>query len=371
MKIKVRNYIFLFIFIFMLFIPTISYFFLKGYINETNTEKRTLAKKPELTFANIAEYPKEFESYFNDNLAYRNSIFNMWRNINYSVFDESLDNRVTVGKDNNNETWLFYSNRSDGDEMSFIDGRKIYSPNEMKATSDRIKNETEKLKNRNIELFYIMIPNKSTVYSDYLPKSVDVKQDAFTDMYKYLKKDGVNNIYYPIDLLKNESQSQETYYRTDTHWNDFGAYVSFDSVLKDIYNYQVFDNISIKPGFTNKFKGDLHGFMGITSELKDNDITVSYPNSDCISLDVTQTEHGPVEVYENSKYSINETLLLVGDSFSKAAIKPLTAAYKKVVRVYLNTTSYTNDFLKEYKPDKVFLIGVERYGVKNIGFLNK
>ena len=103
---KVLNYIYIVIFISVLYIPTISHIFLKDYIKTKNVEKRVLAEKPNLNINNIESYPKQYDDYYNDHIPYRSFIVNNWRNLHYLIFDESLDDRVIIGKNEKNEPWL-------------------------------------------------------------------------------------------------------------------------------------------------------------------------------------------------------------------------------------------------------------------------
>lgn len=359
---KISTRILLFIFLFIMFVPTVSFFFVKDYLPSQNGENRNLAKKPTLSFRGIADYPKKFDDYYSDNLPYRSELVRLWRDLNYSFFNESVDDRVVLGKNEKDEPWLFYDNINDGDELSYINGKKVFTEEDLAAASEQMREQTEKCRNNNIGLYYILLPNKSTVYSEYLPKSIVTKEDAFIPAYNYLKEHGADNLYYPLTLMKNAKSSGELYYRTDTHWNQLGAYVVADSVMQSIYGKELFGEVKITNSFS-EVSGDLHSFMGISEPMKDNCITVDYGNTSKIIEDSLKVGDGKLSVYHNPEYKIDETALLVGDSFSINAVLPFTSVYKKVVHVPLNTTAYNTDMLKRFKPTKVFVVGVERYSM--------
>lgn len=353
----------LLIFLFVMFAPTVSYFFAKDYLPSQNGENRNLAEKPTLSFRGIADYPKKFDDYYGDNMPYRSELVRLWRDLNYSIFNESVDDRVLLGKNENDEPWLFYDNVNDGDELSYINGKKVFTEEELSVASEKMREQTAKCLSKNIDLFYIMLPNKSMVYSEYLPKSTITKEDAFIPMFNYLKEHGIDNIYYPSELLQRAKSNGELYYRTDTHWNQLGAYVVADRVMQCIYGKELFGEIKITNAYTEDFSGDLHSFMGISESMKDNCITVDYGNTSKITKDSIKVGDGKLFIYHNPEYKIDETALLVGDSFSINAVLPFTSVYKKVVHVPLNTTVYSTDMLKRFKPTKVFVVGVERYSM--------
>lgn len=388
---KIKNYAFIIVFIFMLYVPHLSYFFMKDYINLDNVEKRSLSERPTLGIKTITEFSRQWDNYYNDNLPFRKNIINNWRNMHYLLFNESVDNRVMVSKDNEKETWLFYDNINDNDEISFIDGRKKIDYNYLDIIINKINKENKKLKKMGINLYYVIGPNKSSVYSMYLPKQVGVHEDYFFQVYNYMLKNDIDNLFYFYNELIEASKKYETYFRMDTHWNDYGSYIYSKELLKAIYQKDIAGNNYIDSNYvytdtkntqndihisvanddkelyelaelikTKYNKKDLLDFSGLSLKLKDNSINIIYPNMDYIKETMTKIENNPFIIYENEKYKLNETILIVGDSFSASLAKNLSAIYKRVVHFQLNYTNYNEKILYEYKPSKIFYVGVER-----------
>jgi len=82
---KKNDLVIVVLFIMILFIPNISYWFLEDKMNKNNYENRELYTKPELKFKDITEFPKKYEKYYNDNLAYKNEIRKIRANLNYKL----------------------------------------------------------------------------------------------------------------------------------------------------------------------------------------------------------------------------------------------------------------------------------------------
>ena len=274
---KKNNKVLLIIFIFALYVPTITFFFIKNNINYDNNEKRKLAEKPTLSLSKIQSYPKEFDLYYNDNLPYRNYIIKNWRTMNYLIFNEAIDERVLIGKNELNEPWLFYDNKKD-DEISYINGKKTVDEKKINNIANVIKLQTKKLKDKDIDLYYIIAPNKSSVYSEYLPKNVEVKDDYFEKAYKLIKNKGITNVYYDLNILKESKKNFETYYRTDTHWNDYGTYIYIKNILNKIYKKNLFLNEKISQEVVDSNSGDLHTFLGVSVNIKDTQTNVDFSN---------------------------------------------------------------------------------------------
>ena len=358
------NYYYLSVFLFFLYAPTILFFFFKDN-SSINNENRNLSSKPELSFKNILNYPKQYDDYYNDNLPFRNNIINNLRNLHFILFKESIDDRVVIGKNEKNETWLFYDSIIDHDDLSCIDGRREVDNDLIDELSNKMKEQTKKLKDKGIDLYYIVGPNKSTIYSNYLPKSIVVKDDYFSKVNDILKNKDVNNLYYSIDLLKDSSKEYETYYRTDTHWNQYGSYIYLKEILKEIYNDDVLKYDKLDSKFINSFGKDLHNFLGVSFSIKDNDINIKYEN-DKIEEEKINDDLGNYTIYQNDEYVKDETVLLIGDSFTEGIVKHIVQIYKNVIWIHTNNMSYSEEVLDKYDISKIFYVVVERKTPNNL-----
>lgn len=359
MKNKKSNIILLIIFLIVLYAPTISFFFLKDKVNNDNTENRKLASKPELTFEKIQEYPKKYDAYYNDNLPWRNSLVSLWRNINFKLFNESIDDRVLIGHDKNNNTWLFYDNIQEKDEISYIDGRKKANDQIVLDVANKMKKQTKLLEKQNIKLHYVVAPNKSSVYSEYLPQNIEIHEDFFLNTSKKIKDAGVDNLYYDLELLQGD-KDYETYYRTDTHWNEYGAYKYTKSFLTEIYKKDVISDAEITQKIVKSEKMDLYNFAGFDFEVDETETVIKFDEEKDIRGSTVKTQYGNVEVYENRTYKIDETIVLMGDSFTTRALEYFYSSFKKVIRIFLNVCDYNQAILDEYKPNRIFYLIVER-----------
>ena len=358
MKKFIKDYSIIAIFLLFLYIPTISFFFLKDKIETVNTENRKLATKPEITFSEITEYPSKYSDYYNDNLPYRSNIKQLWTNINFDLFNESTDDRVVVGKNDGTKdtTWLFYNNKIDGDPISYVRNEKVYTENELKDFKNNILENISEFKKKGIELFYLVIPNKSTVYSEFLPDSISIlnNENRSTQLNKYLLNNGIRNYLYIYDALEEASKKHETYLRQDTHWNNYGAFIGTKELVKMIENKDFFENIIIKDNGLENHVGDLIDFAGLKKDFKSANIVIDIDNSNI----ETKTEGKYVHTY-NSVAKIDKVILFVGDSFREAIIPYLSSIYKEVI--YMHRADYNVQCINEYNPEIVIRQWVERY----------
>ncbi|RPH63333.1 MAG: hypothetical protein EHM81_00295 [Chloroflexi bacterium] len=95
----------------------------------------------------------------------------------------------------------------------------------------------EELKNRGITLLIVIVPNKSTIYPDYMPAEIPVigERSRLDQLSSYLRR-GDKKIRV-LDLrpaLREARKEHQIYYSTDTHWNDYGAHAAYSRIISTL-----------------------------------------------------------------------------------------------------------------------------------------
>ena len=161
---------------------------------------------------------------------------------------------VLLGKDN----WLFYKAKDDGDSIADYKGTNHYSKDKMKSIAKKLTQDEKLLKSKGCELVIFMVPNKESVYSEYMPdtvkrKSKKTRQDLFA---KYLQENSKLKVVYPKEELIVAKQAYQTYYKTyyktDTHWTQMGVCIGVQALKEKIDgNFQPLSEVSFDEGKKN------------------------------------------------------------------------------------------------------------------------
>lgn len=141
-------------------------------IDDINTENRTLAEKPNLNIRNLVTYPSLYETYYNDHLPLKSWFVNINSKWKFYVFDTSPSNKVIKGKDN----WLFYNSNGDGDTLADYLGTNHYTRDDLEIIKTALTEKETFLRSSNKEFYVLICPNKSQIYSEYMPRYF-IKQD--------------------------------------------------------------------------------------------------------------------------------------------------------------------------------------------------
>jgi alginate O-acetyltransferase complex protein AlgJ len=228
---KKFNYFLIIIFAAILVLPTLDNIFNFSPIKEL-FEKRTLKTNPEApsNYQELTKYPQEFEAFYNDNFGLRKTLITLNSRIMDKVFNQSPSERAVMGKDG----WLYFDNYN---SLADAEGKMFYDQQILENGVAALIQNWQELQKHNIDYVFVVAPDKSTIYSEFLPDYIKAKPgnrrlDQFLTLLKTKAPD------FPIIDLRTaiahakETDPQEIYYKTDTHWNHIGAHSGYLEVIK-------------------------------------------------------------------------------------------------------------------------------------------
>lgn len=247
--------------------------------------------------------------------------------------------QVLLGK----EDWLFYKSTEDGDPISDYQGINHYDEATMQAVADKLTNERNQFANYGIDFYILSIPNKSSVYPEYMPDTIERKDTTSkTDLLmKYLEENTDLNVVDAKPTLVKAKKKKPVYYKSDTHFNQIGAFVTVQA-LKDKIDGKTDSLKDVKfDKVMNNYSGDLACLCDMQDTFNDD---IQY------QLDAATV---------NTKIKSNKRVLVIGDSFSEVMQSIMSQYFAEVKTV--NIWSFEPSLLDEYKPDIVVWEHAERY----------
>jgi hypothetical protein len=193
-------------------------------VSTVNYENRTLAEKPTVFD------PRGYEAYLNDNFAFKNILVAV-NGAYKSFFNTSSSNQVVMGKDG----WLFYSlpNAPHWDPIATYMGLNRFSDDQLSFLVNKFVRFDQNLKEQGSEFILVIPPNKHTVYSEYLPGLIrkNAKETRMAQLIRCLKDNTDVKVVDLRDAFEKEHKQNQIYYKTDTHWNSYGAYIAYTEIM--------------------------------------------------------------------------------------------------------------------------------------------
>lgn len=168
------------------------------------------------------EYQKNYETTFEQNIGFHNSLVRVQNQINYSLFNFSNAGDVVVGKD----AYIFLTNY-----INAYTGGDFSGSSYINVETEKTKFVQDELKKRGVDFFVVFAPGKGSFYSEYIPNYLKENLNTDSTNYAYYKKrfaeSGVNNLDLKSYFLSMKDTSKYSLYsNTGVHWTEYGSYIA-------------------------------------------------------------------------------------------------------------------------------------------------
>ena len=321
---------------------------------DAEAENRQLAAFPHLdgTWRSMAAYATGLDHWFDDHFGFRARLVRWFGESRYFGLHVSPTTTVVRGKD----SWLFY-----GDDFSLDD----YAENRPLDGADlnnwhaAIVRARDWLHERGIGYVFTIAPDKYMVYPEEFPESVRRLGLAsrMDQLFTVLADTGVTLDVRP-SLLQAKTR-ERTYYLTDTHWNDRGAFAAYQQIILALRA----QNPAVPPPWSRsdfeagsrEIEGkDLAGMLGLKRVLHENELPL-IPRRPRLARVIDPPGGDPALpagrlVTEIPGSSLPRALVL-RDSFASGLVPFLSEHFSRVV--YLWQNDFDANAVRDEHPDVV------------------
>lgn len=187
----------------------------------------------------LVNFPHDFEAWFNDHLLGRRSLIRLYnqgtiagvttQNLTRGNEGAVRGSEVVIGRDG----WLFSSHEMLTDD--FRHSRPFTKP-QLATWQHVLETRREWLAQRGIRYVVMFGPNQQTIYGEYMPASMtQVHPHSRLDQFMaHFTDQPLVTIVDPRRRLLAGKAHWPTYHKTDTHWNDYGAFLAYQQLCETI-----------------------------------------------------------------------------------------------------------------------------------------
>jgi len=232
------------------------------------SEKRRLAPPPATRLSQPIEvsYTGAFESWWNDSFGFRRSLV-----VGYSrallAFGVSSTPGVIIGKSG----WLFFAG---DDALASYRAVRPFAEAELDAWQRRMEQRQAWLAQRGVRFLVVIAPNKETIYPEFMPAHLNrVGETTRLDqLVRHMRAHSIVAIVDPRETLRSAKRGGALYFRTDTHWNDAGAWLMHREILGRLHGW--YPEVAPSPGIpvvrvSTGWSGDLAIMLGLEGRLSE------------------------------------------------------------------------------------------------------
>lgn len=269
-------------------------------------------------------------------------------------------NQTLVGKNG----WFFFTGN-----FSVEDYQKLmkYNPGRLSKIQTGLDRLNADLKSRGITLLVVVVPEKSTIYPQYMPDGLPVvdgksRLDQFLD---YMRLNGNTEILDLRPTLLRAGRSQMIYYKTDTHWNALGAFYAYKQVMNALSS----SNMSLTPHSLSNYQyveagnsmRDLPLLMGLLNYPEENWTLTPFVAPKLEASRTLLPDGRYIRTITNADTKL-PTLLVFHDSFYDALAQFIEPHFSKVKTIPFTYEKgvWSLDWIQREKPDFVIIEVAER-----------
>jgi hypothetical protein len=235
-------------------------------------ENRDLAAQPARprSWAELRAFPGAASHYFEDHFGMRARLVRWQALLRLRVFGVSASPDVIVGRDG----WLFYA--GDG-ATEDITSAVPFTRAELETWRTTLEHTQEWMEAHGIAYVFVLAPDKHEVYPELLPPSVrrvgaETRSDALV---RYLRDASTVPVLDLRGALSAAKGRERVYHRTDTHWNDRGAFAASQALVR-----MLAPRLTVPARGRDAFAAravavpglDLAGMLGIADGLTEEDL---------------------------------------------------------------------------------------------------
>ncbi len=285
-------------------------------------------------------YFKQWYHYVNDHVPFKNEYIKQSNSVKgLYVNAYNANNRVIVGK---NE-WLFYNAcELDAPGMNEYIG---LDPLDNKTLLNIVANlkALKKWCNANDIVFQVIIcPNKQTVYPEYLPAIYQKQKPNRLNQIMELYPE-IINLEHIFISEKKKNPTRLLYYKTDSHWNEYGACFATKELHKKLLSkFPYIDDLSYT--------------------LKDTGVSFGYDLANMIGLKQHYRDSFPIVRFHHNNLQKIPRIVVVHDSYLGSMNLSLNQLFSEIIeRPVFGAGIPTPQELLDSKADVFMIEVVERY----------
>jgi alginate O-acetyltransferase complex protein AlgJ len=293
------------------------------------------------------------------NFRWRRDLINFYASLRLNLGDRIYNNAM-VG----DNSWVFYTGENSISDYQNMENLKLGKLVKLQKNLDRLNKD---LGRQGITLLVVIPPNKSTIYPQYMPEQIPIigHQSRLDQFLEYMELNGDTFVLDLRPTLLEASRSRNVYYKTDTHWNDVGAYYGYVEILHSL----VLDYPQLAPHAISDFEytyagdsvHDLPLLMGLSNYTEENWALIPNFEIQLKEEKIVLRDGRYVRTITNTDEHLPE-LLVFGDSFYGSLAHFIEPHFSRVKTVPFTVEDgiWSLDWIRRENPDIVIIEIVER-----------
>lgn len=314
---------------------------------DQSAEKRILSDFPSFRSADgglNTDFFEQFDTWFSEHFAFRQQLVTADNKLKTTVLHTSDDTDVICGSDG----WLYYGQTLD----DYLNTNQM-TEREINNIAHDLKLIDSYCKENGIKFIFTCVPDKNSVYPEHMPYNYVPVNNS--DNYSILS-DALKDTDFYCDMkesLLSARSNTPLYHKTDTHWNNLGAYAGYCGLMTAAGK----EPLPIGYDWFSAYdhRGDLAAMIYPSDQPEDRQIYTAYQ----FTYEYSSPFHALDDIIIDTVADGRDgSLLMFRDSFGEAILKYMAESYGTAE--FSRAVPYKINSKAENAPDTIIVEIVER-----------
>ena len=262
--------------------------------------------------------------------------------------------KVLVGK----EGWLFLQNDTNQIVEQNI-GKVRLSDDGCRKWGHIIDTRFSLLNRHGKDYYFCIAPNKESIYSEFLPEGYHLIKDRPVYFLQQELKRREIKLINPEKVLRLYKNQVQVYPKTNTHWNELGAFIGYQYLIDNILQKHkvkklgwedvAWENIVVSADLGDKMNPPVYSDY-IKGKIKSPQAQIVFDNQ--------KQNTGRIQISQNKEAMLPRAIVF-HDSFSEMLFHYLIESFSEVY--FLHSPSLMFELIDEFDPDIVISQMAERF----------
>lgn len=321
----------------------------------SRAESRRASSRPAVAWnaRALVKLPADWTAYFDGHFAFRLDVIRWYNHLAWQWLGISPSPTVLKGRDG----WLFYAD--DGALQDYLSERP-FAPADLEQWRQTLQHSNDWLAARHIRYLFVVAPDKHVIYPEYMPPGIHPLQhpSRLDQLVTYLEQHTTVDI---VDLrapLLAAKAHDRVYHRTDSHWNDAGAFVAYSQIADRLLRWFP----AVIPWTRDEFREEVHVTPGLDlADMLGLSDVISERRRDFVPLKrrrarIVEPAHPDPDFEEGRLVTVVDNpdlprAVVFRDSFMSALIPFLSEHFQRAV--YLWQNDFDPDVVRQEQPTVV------------------
>lgn len=304
----------------------------------------------------VGAYLSKIDEHLADRVRFRDGLITLHARVLVELFGASPSPKLLVGR----EGWFYFNDPVAVDQMR---GIAQFEPAELERWQRVLEGRRDWLAEQGIPFVVVLVPNKHVVYPEFMPARMTriAEDEQHAQLARHLKEHSDLEVVDLLPVMQAAKRKQRVYHKTDTHWNDVGAYLGYREILAAVARLLPAHRAGLEPVEVEARRYEGRG-IGLTSMAG----LSAYHREEIVQLtpvaprsEILQPKPAQYERFEREQrplaHGVPESSLpravLFRDSFSNALIPYLSENFRRVLYVWRRDVEPR--FVERERPDIV------------------